>query len=505
MNIGSLFISLGVKANTRELTNFNVGIKNIVKNTAILGGAITGAVYSLKKFVESGNAAAYSIVNFNRQTGLSIDKLNQFKSVGKNLSGNFDVENITSDIMNLEKTLTRIRLGQGSIKPFQMLGIDVIGKDAFGVLEQLRNNIRGLGDATATVLLEDLGLNPNFLQILKLSNAEFNKLSKNNFLSLGQAKTIENLNTKMKSLSQAFINFKNQAIVKIAPALTDLINKTFKWMTANNRQIVDFISSVAKGFGMFITAIGRAVGLVGDFANKMVGVDKSLKILAVALGAATLAGRPLLLGLTALLLILEDIAVWKMGGKSLFGDLYKKIAKIPNIDKILGGVGALFVISRLTGGFKGLLGILTGVVGKLGAVIIALTQLREIGDWVKDFFSGPFGKIAKVFAEIGIGAGAGFLAGGTPGAIAGAAYGLAPSLMKAGELYKTAEEQSYGLLGDFRRSYKGEASSNNIKSENNLNITIQNHGGNGDDIVEKIKNASDGFFKSTINGFNKLY
>ena len=497
MNIGSIFVSLGFKTNTKDLKMFDNGIKELRKNLLITTTAFTGATYALKKFVDSSTTNAASLVNFNRQTGLSIDKLNQFAQVGQTLSSGLNVENITNDILNLEKSIARIKIGQGSIRPFQMLGIDIHGKDAFSVLEQLRTNIQGISDVQATILLEDLGLNPNFLQVLKLSREEFDKLSKNNFLKAGEAKTIDQLSLKMRGLSTAFVNLKNQAIVKLAPYLTDLINKTFKWLNTNGQKITKTIAEMAKWVGIFVTGIGRAVGLMVNFIENIAGVDNGLKILAAGFALVTLSFSPFLLGLVAILLLLEDIAVWKMGGESLFGDFYDAVSQIPNIETLLGIGGALAAVTLLTGGMSKLVGVVFALGKKLGVAVAAFLAIRKLGEWLEEFFGGPLGQFLKSGANILAGAAAGGLLAGPGGAVVGA--GAAAINEIAGK-----EIMEFGKATvDF---FKSKFSNNNtLNSTNNVNLTINAQSDDAQDIANAVKNVLPDILNPAVNNLNNAF
>ena len=359
MNVGSIFVALGFKANTKDLNTFNAGIKSLKTNILTTSVAFTGAVYSIKKFLDSGIQIASIMTNFTNQTGLAINKLNQFTSAGQSVSLKLNAEGITNDIMNLEKTIARIRLGQGSIAPFQMLGIDVLGKDAFNVLEQLREKIKSLDTITATILLEDLGLNPNFLQILKLSNEEFAKLGKNNFFNSNQAKIVNQLGLNMRKLTNEFANLKNQAIVKLAPYFNELINKTFKWLQANGEKITKVISDIARGFGIFIQGISKGIKFAGELVEKFLGIENGLKAIGLAIAILMTPFKKLFL----IFGLLEDIARWKSGKTSAFGDVYERF------DSFFGE------INQMTERIKGVFDI---IIQKIDAIVSKMSPFKKL-------------------------------------------------------------------------------------------------------------------------------
>ena len=478
MNIGSIFVALGFKANTRELNSFNSGIKNLKTNLVLTTAAFSGAVYGFKTFVDNAVNSSSSLINFNKQTGLSIERLNQFAQVGQNLSLGLDVNNITADILNLEKTIARVKLGQGSIRPFQMLGVNIQGQNAFGVIEQLRNSVKNLSDINATILLEDLGLNPNFLQILKLSNAEFDKLAKNNFLKTNQAKIIEQLGLKMRTLTTTFVNFKNQAIVKLAPYLIEAI----------------------KGISNFITRIERIIDVGSKFIDSISGMEKGLKFLAIGFGALTLATRPFLLGLSAIFLLLDDIAVWKIGGNSLFGDFYTTLSNIPNIGDILG-IGAVIIgIGTLTKSVKTLLSAINPVVKAFAVISIATSGIK--------FLTGipnivPTNE-SQVLQNVGW-------------AKEGGKY-LTDGLRNLGDgfrnLFKLNNNEIPALklnnneipaLKSTEKDYIKSISSQSKVSNNNVSVTINAQTNDPQEIANEVNKAIEDLLKPSINNLNEIY
>ena len=386
MNLGGLFVSLGLKTDLKELNKFNTGLDKapkLMKSATVaitaMSAATLAAGYSFKKFSDSGIQSAKNLQTFTNQTGLAVTKLNQLANVGKSIDLNLNENNITTGILGLEKTLARLRLGQGNFAPFQMAGIDVLGKDAFDVIKQLRQQVKGLDDITATVLIEDIGLDANFLSILKLSNKEFDKLSKNSFLNGKEAKTLNNLGLQVRKISTEFINLRNKALVKLAPYLKDLVDKSLKWFKDNGDRVVNTISSLAKGFGMFAEAIGRAASLI-------LNAKGSILLLAGAVGLLAVPFIPVIAGLTAIVLLLDDIAVWKANGKSMFGPLYDAIAKIPNLYEVLGIGLVLLAIPKLAKG-------LTSMVAIGGKSVKALSK-------IKPSVAAIGGKLVKALSKI---------------------------------------------------------------------------------------------------------
>jgi len=380
-SLGELFISLGIKADEASLKRIDNGIKSLRNGAFALSAAFTGAVYGLNKFVDGSLQGVVALQNLSNQTGLAIEGLQKWQQAGQLSNLAISAEQIAGSIGNVQKNLAQIRMGQGNLAPFQLLGIDVMGQDAFGVLDQLRNSIQGLDSATATNLITQIGLTPDFINLLRLSRKEFEALSENTFLNKKQREEIDKVGTSIKALQLRMGALKDQAVAKIAPLLNDLVQDFFKWLSDNGDKIVNTMSDFAKGFAMFTQAIGNAFSVLTGFLSNITGMESGTKALAIAFGALTLAMRPMLLGFTALLLVLDDIAVFQRGGESLIGsffDVFKNGELTTQITTIATAIG---VLSLALGGITGSLKTIKGL-GGIGAVLGAtglISQAPELG------------------------------------------------------------------------------------------------------------------------------
>ena len=392
-SIGELFIELGVKADTSTINKVGAGIKGLRSNLLLVTGAFTAAVVGLDRFVDSALKGVVSLQNLNAQTGLSIEKLQQFQQAGQLSNLALSADQIAQSIGNVQKNLANIRIGQGNIAPFQLLGVDVAGADAFDVIEQLRDNIKGLDPAIATNLISQLGLTPDFINLLKLSRKEFEALGENTFLSKQQRADIDEVGTSIKALKLRFKALKDQAVAKIAPQLNELVQQFFKWLKDNGDKIVRVIESMARGFANFASAIGNAFALTSRLLENIIGLENGIKILAVAFSFLTLSFAPFLAGLAAIILLLDDIAVFRRGGKSVIGELVKAFEELPDFAKILGGAGLIVTIGLITTGILKMTGAVTG----LGAVLPKLAPLAAVVGGAAFALNAP--EIGKFIAE----------------------------------------------------------------------------------------------------------
>jgi len=392
-SIGELFINLGVKGDTKKLDEFKASVTKLRSNLIAVGAAFTGAVVGLNTLVNSSLKGVVNLQNLSNQTGLAVENLQKLQQVGQLSNLALSADQIAQSMGNLQKNINDITVfGSGNLTPFSQLGVDPMqSKTAFEVLERVRENIKGLNAATATNLISQIGLSPEFINILRLSREEFDKLSNNMFLSGKQRKDIDNLGTSIKGLQLRFIALKDQAVAKLAPELDKLVNQFFKWVDDNGDNIIQLISGIGKSFAVFTKAVSGAFGLVSGFINKISGLENGITILTAAMAGLLLTFRPFLLGLGAIVLLLEDFAVFSAGGESLIGDLVNAFKEIPDIVKLLGGGLAVGTIvsnfGKIAGAMKLMLAPALALATQLGLIVSAITFLTkapEIGEWLAD-------------------------------------------------------------------------------------------------------------------------
>lgn len=289
MQLDELFIKLGFKTDTKELDNFGKSAEGAKVNLLGVVAAATATVMAIEKIAEATAHAVNNLQNFNAQTGLSIGKLQQMQITGQLQNIGLSAEDVSQSVQALQSNLANIRLGQGNIAPFQMLGIDVIGQDAFGVIDQLRERIKGLDDMTATNIIQQMGLNPNMITMLRMSKNEFTDLNKEIALTYDERQNIQSLGVEIK---------KTQLIIQAT------ISKTIAKWTPTLKAVAQFIQNI-------VYAIKR---LNLTFPILVIGLGSILKVFKL-LNKETLLWT---IGLTALFLLLDDYAVWAKGGLSAF-------------------------------------------------------------------------------------------------------------------------------------------------------------------------------------------
>jgi hypothetical protein len=416
MKIADIFVSLGVKADNKAVKTFEGNITNLTKRLAVMTAVFGGAVAALDKFTSGTIDSSVGLQNIANQTGLAIDKLRQLGQAAQLSDLSMTAEQAAQEVGNLEQRLAAIRLtGQGA-ESFIRFGIQPTG-DAFTVLEQVREAIQGMDNAKASTLITSLGINPQFINLLRLSRKEFEELGKNVFLSDKQNQNIIKLGTSITRLKLRIGALKDQAVAKLAPSLNKLVEDGFKWFEENGDKIIDIMAGIGEGFAMFASAVSNAIGFIASMRFSFEGLLTVLGILALRFA-------PVISAIGGVLLVLDDLAVYARGGDSAIGVLLDKIKEFTSFDiSATALIGGLLLIGTTLTGLIGKFGLLgkagggaIGLLSKLG-LVFAGGAVVDNSESVGDAAIGGAITGASIGAFLGpVGAAIGAAIGGAGGA-----------------------------------------------------------------------------------------
>lgn len=356
MNLGELFIKLGVKGDTKELDktikqmeeaekhskdlikyrkdlakatsenekalikkNFanKVQLDNLKKQSAqikqnnanwvgmakgVLGFVAAAAIAykTTETLVNSLAKANQQMITFQRTTGISLSSLNKYASANAAVNFNSSIEGTAQTMQRLSQNLWDIQMGRGDISPYQELAF--VGGKAFNpmgmsveqVIESVRDAIKGVNDLQATNIITRMGFAPDDLMMLRMSREEFKKIN-DLFLDSKSREALNKYSLELKKVQLQFNLLKDKTLLKIMPYFVKLTRH---------------LNTVADGLMRIV-----------NWATKTPVVSSAIKGVAAALGVLFLALNPVVAKFTLLYLVLEDIAYWMAGKGSLLGDL----------------------------------------------------------------------------------------------------------------------------------------------------------------------------------------
>lgn len=310
MKIGEFFVELLVDSASGKVAVGDLlsKFKELEVATVAEIGALIGLGVKLAQVADQAMETAVAFSHFETQTGLSSQKLQRWQIVAEQV--NVTAETMASSVSALQRNLAAIRLGQGNIAPFQILGIGA-NQDAFAVLEQLRERLRSVNPATASNLMSQMGLDPAMLKVLRLSNEEFARLSGN---------------------ARGLTEGQYQGFLRLRQTLTQL------WLAVRDIALV-----IVSAFGPQAAIFERMVYYVVELNRGLTYLRDHTLVLGWALKALAVANP-----FSAMFLLLDDVVTYFRGGNSLIGlaiDGFKRMfsalaeeAKrvLPDLERVTG-------------------------------------------------------------------------------------------------------------------------------------------------------------------------
>lgn len=295
-SLGELFVELGVFADTEELEKFNKGLKKVNNSIKVMQKelrnatvAISAAFYAINKLTNSLIENNQEFLNLTRNSDIALGTFQKWNNVGRM----FGIKNAAQQLAGLNQRLYELKLtGQGA-EGFILAGINPLGTDAEGVMEQLRNRVAGLDDTSATFLLNKMGLDPSMLHLLRMTRKEFEELGRTvrkYQLTETQRKQIQVFNRQLEIARIKLEYLKDRVVLKLLPLFV---------------QFMHSLHRVSEGLKDIVKTI-----------EKIPVLKNSL----IALGAALLLYfHPILALFSGLYLIIDDIVGYMQGKKSVFG------------------------------------------------------------------------------------------------------------------------------------------------------------------------------------------
>ena len=296
MNIGELFVKIGIKGGKESIATMSQ-----LKNTTVAAkAAVLGLVVAFAKMSQEARKFAMNMEVFEANTGLSGQTLQ--KMSWQAAQAGVSLENMAGTLQTIQSMSKQIALGEGNIKPFQMLGIDS-QQDPVKILNDIGNAIRRNQKDPAMIrqIVDDFGIsNELYYALLQKQTEELDK----QFLLKDEDK-------------EALVKL-NQEWYKIWWYVKQIGIKSQGFLAHVALPLVKAVGSVVKFVGELI--IGYA-----EIARESKEFQKSMMIVALALAAVAAALFPVTASLIGIALICEDIYGYFTGKDSILGRMIEWI------------------------------------------------------------------------------------------------------------------------------------------------------------------------------------
>jgi hypothetical protein len=363
-NLLEYFIEIGFKGDTKTLEKFN---KTAEQGTRVITGfglAFVGAVFGIERFVNTSVQSLTTLNNAAVKSGISLEKLQKWANSAQQIDLSLSSEQVINDITSLQSKIDNLRMGKGDMTPFALLGINPMDKNALQVLEEIRNVLPMVDRYRANSSLQDLGIS-NLQQSLLATRKEFNSLGSNRLLDKGQRDQILEGGRAIKHVKSELIALKDQAVAKLMPSVTLLMEKLFIWLEKNGDRVISILDKLGKGMLIFASSIARV-------GNWLITTKSGLLAIIGIIGLFVTRLNPLTILFTGLYLIIDDILAYLEGSPSVIGVFADSIKGF--IENIAGFFKSLDLEKTLK-----ILNVILAALGSIYAIwkLISKTKLME--------------------------------------------------------------------------------------------------------------------------------
>jgi hypothetical protein len=393
--VTELITKFGFEGSLDPLKNYNGSLGQGVKLLAGLGAALAGVIVGINAFAASTSQSLQPLINLNKETGVSLEKLQELSFVAQQSSSS--TEALFSSIGGLSTKIGEA--AQKGSEDFSRLGISVRTasgqvKSADAVLAEVGNRFRQLGLSLSEQkgFAEALGIDASLLSMLNKTGAQIGALSAEarrlGILTTEQVKSAENFNDALGALGFGMDAVKRLISVGLAPELTTLTKDFMDLLAANKDFIVDGVKATVSGIRVlaeglirvapFIAAVGAAF-----FLAKVSALGFS--------GAVALIFTPAIIAaakIAFLFLLVDDLIVAFDGGKSVIRDFFLEATGFdiqPALIALVDGFKEAFetIKNLVTENFNGIVTIFSG-----------------IGSIIEGDFKAGFDKVGEGLTEI---------------------------------------------------------------------------------------------------------
>lgn len=285
---------------------------------------LTTVAVAYDRLATSIAKAGQQAITFSRTSGMGLDTLNKYASQSAMVNMNASPDKMAGSLSNVQSNLWDIQMGRGDVSPYQELAfvggtpINPIGKNAEQILEELRGALKGVDDVVATNIITRMGFNPEDLMMIRMTNQELAQ-TKNLFMSPEDQEEMNRLGIQLNLIHLGIKKAFGETVLAILP----IWNKLMKVIGHFALHIGNIIQMVAKLTNGLLTFIGTLLKI----PHVVQGIVVALGIIFAMLTRTNPALAAIIGTITALYLILDDLAVYFAGGDSLFGIAVEAIKK----------------------------------------------------------------------------------------------------------------------------------------------------------------------------------
>jgi hypothetical protein len=211
MNVGELFVNLGIKGSEKTLGALSAtqkGLQSAGSTALETKAAILGAVYAFGRMIEASGVAGTGLTNFNAVTGVSTDTLQRYQYAARQMG--VANEDVAGSFKSLQSAMTKTLMGEGAPKGLGRVAlltggltsadIDRFARDPEALMKRLQQY---------ALTEKNAGLRNEVLKSFGMSDQMIAGMARGAFRPSAMAKAPTYSTNELRALDQANIAWSN--------------------------------------------------------------------------------------------------------------------------------------------------------------------------------------------------------------------------------------------------------------------------------------------------------
>ena len=396
MQVAELATKFSFGGSLKPLDSLNQGLTTGIGSIAKVASIFTVAGVALNGFLVNTLANADAQVQLSRNTGVSIESIQELGYVAS-VSG--------SNAQAMEKTMDSLsrKIGEAAIQgseDFSRLGISVRDgagnvKKADVIFGEVSASMKRMGMSAQEQkgMMGKLGIDESLLQTMQLTGSEMDKL-RNKAAALGtisekDGNAIVSFNDSLTTLKFGLDNVQKRLAIAFAPQLSTLADGFTDLLVANKDMIQNGLKKFFELVNTGLGAIFKFGMMIYNLIDGTVGIGNAFMIAGAAmlyLNRAMFMNPVglIIAGIVALIVIFDDLTNGLIGGQSVIADWFQEWLNI-DILAVIRGIGDAFS------------GMIDGITGTFSSMF---TFLRSGFNSYVDFIKGIVDQIIEFFQPV---------------------------------------------------------------------------------------------------------
>ena len=272
VSVGEFFVKLGSQYDMSGFNKMDSALGSIDRALASFPAKVAGMYWALDTVVTKASQLYINLSNVNKQTGLNEQGMLRIQNIARAANPNISYDEVIGNLSTVQQKLNEITFfGGKGYKPFQLLGLNVYGKDAIDILDQLRERAKapefqGKGRGIFSMLTGELGLSPDMINMLQLSDEMYNKYKEMSVLHQKDQETLKKIRYEFNRTNIELSYMGSALVANVSPAIKSLLDivgigiKNFSAMGGDIKDLGSDLmglakdSNIAKGALIFLGA-----------------------------------------------------------------------------------------------------------------------------------------------------------------------------------------------------------------------------------------------------------